>query len=100
MADISVTPGLDDNEQRELLLGTKPPFNANNDNVSSNAMEGHGLYFIKYEFRDGCVSNGFDVFKNMSEEDDKADSGLCESFGRWHVQWWIWLRCRIVPFRS
>tara|TARA_Y100000992_G_scaffold266333_1_gene204193 strand:- start:2094 stop:2789 length:696 start_codon:yes stop_codon:yes gene_type:complete len=85
MADIKVVPCLDDNEHRELILGKKPEFTVNYDNVDNKALPGNSLYFIKYQFRDGLRDTGFSAFANMTEEQDKADSGSCVSYGRWHV---------------
>ena len=85
MANIKVVPCLDDNEHRELLLGNKPPYSVSYDNISEGAKENETLYFIKYTFHAGKRDTGFEAFKNMTLEADKADSGVCTSYGRWHV---------------
>ena len=85
MADIKVTPCLDDNEQRKLLLGKDPSYIVNYNKVKSEAKSGENLYFIKYQFKEGSKNQGFEAFSNMSQEQDEADSGKCESYGRWHV---------------
>ena len=85
MADIKVTPCLDDNQHRELILGKAPEFIVDYDNVSKTALPGHSLYFIKYKFRTGCRDDGFQAFANMSKHADELDSGACVSYGRWHV---------------
>ena len=85
MADIKVWPCLDDNQQRELILGTSPDYLVNYDNVSGPAREGESLYFIRYKFKDGMSKQGFELFAKMTEEMDLADSGKCKSYGRWHI---------------
>ena len=85
MADIKVLPCLDDNQQRLLLLGKPPDYLTSYDLVDSNAKEGESLFFIKYTFRKNCIEQGFKLFAEMTEEQDKNDSGLCTSYGRWHV---------------
>ena len=85
MADIKVTPCLDDNEHREMLLKDVPPFEVVYDRVGDGAKEKESLYFIKYQFKEGCKDTGFDAFANMTEEMDQTDAGNCTSYGRWHV---------------
>lgn len=85
MADIKVVPVLDDNQHRELLLGKAPSYTVAYDRVSDKAQEGESLYFVKYQFRDGCRDQGFQAFANMTQDQDQQDSGACTSYGRWHV---------------
>jgi quinol monooxygenase YgiN len=85
MADIRVTPCLDDNQHRELVLGSAPSFRVAYDGVGNNARDGESLYFVRYQFREGCRDKGFQAFANMTQEQDTADSGACTSYGRWHV---------------
>lgn len=84
-ADIKVTPCLDDNQQRLLLLGKPPDYLVSYDLVDSIPKQGESLYFIKYTFKENCIEQGFKLFAEMTEEQDKNDSGLCTSYGRWHV---------------
>ncbi len=85
MADIKVWPCLDDNQQRELILGSSPSYSVTYDHVSDAPREGESLYFINYKFNDGCQEEGFKTFANMTQEMDTADSGNCTSYGRWHI---------------
>ena len=85
MADIKVVPCLDDNEQRELILKGEPPYKVSYEKVGDAAKEKESLYFVKYKFREGNRQQGFELFANLSEEDDQKDSGNCTSYGRWHV---------------
>lgn len=85
MADIKVTPCLDDNQQREMILGHAPSYSVSYDSVDSAPREGEDLYFIKYQFREGAREKGFESFANMTQEQDHVDSGRCTSYGRWHV---------------
>lgn len=85
MGDIKVMPCLDDNQQRELILGKEPEFKTEYKTVNSKAKENESLYFVKYKFKCGKRKEGFDLFSTLTEEMDKNDSGKCTSYGRWHV---------------
>ena len=85
MADIKVTPCLDDNEQRHLLLKREPDFRVGYNHVNDESNPGESLYLIRYKFKENCKEQGFHAFANMTEEQDKLDSGKCTSLGRWHV---------------
>ena len=85
MADIKVIPCLDDNQHRKLILGTDPSYMVTYTDIYRPALEGEDLFFIKYKFREGHRDQGFQAFANMTEEQDKNDSGLCTSYGRWHI---------------
>lgn len=85
MADIKVTPCLDDNQHRELILGKKPEYTVGYDKVNNPPKSGESLYFVKYQFRDGKRDDGFQLFANLSKDDDEKDPGNCTSLGRWHV---------------
>ena len=85
MADIKVTPCLDDNQQRELILKEKPSYLVNYNTVDAEPKDGESLYFIKYSFKEGCKNDGFRQFSLMTEIQDTADPGNCTSYGRWHV---------------
>ncbi len=85
MANIKVWPCLDDNQQRELILGKEPDFKVEYNNVSGAPHENESLYFINYKFRPSHREEGFSAFAEMSREMDQADSGKCTCYGRWHV---------------
>jgi len=85
MTDIKVKPCLDDNLQRELILGEKCDYEVNYDKVSASALEGESLYFLTYKFKHDKADQGFEQFAKMTEQDDLTDAGNCTSFGRWHI---------------
>lgn len=85
MADIKVTPCLDDNEQRRLILKQEPPFTVHYTHVGAPPKDNESLYFIKYQFKHESLLQGFEMFSSMSKEQDSGDSGKCTSYGRWHV---------------
>tara|TARA_A100001015_G_scaffold224011_1_gene252500 strand:- start:976 stop:1713 length:738 start_codon:yes stop_codon:yes gene_type:complete len=85
MADIKVTPCLDDNQQRELILGKTPSYIVPYTHVGDMPKTDESLYFIKYQFKPESRNEGFKLFSMMSQEHDKEDSGNCTSYGRWHV---------------
>ena len=87
MADIKVTPCLDDNQQRELILGQKPKYTVAYNKVGNPQKPGESLYVVKYQFSHKRMlrNRGFSLFAKMTEEQDRMDSGNCTSYGRWHV---------------
>ncbi len=85
MADIKITPCLDDNDHRRLILKEDPEYLVDYKNIDSGPKDGESLYFIKYQFKDNKKNEGFKIFASLSQEDDKKDSGTCTSYGRWHV---------------
>ena len=85
MADIKVVPCLDDNEHRELILKEKPSYEVKYDKINNSPKNNESLYFVKYQFKDGCKDDGFKAFANLTEEQDNQDPGKCTSYGRWHV---------------
>ena len=84
MATIDCYPVVDDNCAREIILGSEPSFKVDYSKVGNPAKEGESLYFIEYKFMDSKLSEGYELFANMSEEDDLRDSGLNTCYGRWH----------------
>ena len=84
MANINVTPCLDDNEHRELIIGSKSDYVVKYDLVDKGPLEKESLYAIKYKFKEGKKEDGFIQFSGMTEEEDKADAGKCTNYGRWH----------------
>ena len=85
MADINVIPCLDDNQQRTLILGREPEYTVNYNNIGGDPKDNEDLFFIKYKFNEDKIQDGFEAFSQMDESADKADSGDCTSYGRWHV---------------
>ena len=85
MADIEVLPVLDDNQHRAMVLKTEPPYKVPYDKVGDAPLEGETLYFIRYQFKPGKRTEGFQIFANLTEAQDAADSGACTSYGRYHV---------------
>ena len=85
MADIKVTPCLDDNQQRELILKEKPSYIVEYNQVDAEPKTDESLYFIKYQFKEQSKNEGLKLFASMTEEQDNGDSGKCTLYGRWHV---------------
>lgn len=120
MATIQVTPVVDDNQARQIILGNAAEYAFDYSNVSREPAEGESIYMIEYTFLEGCKSKGFDMFANMSEEYDTSDAGNNVPLGRWHdlatgtgaavcastsemdLQTWAWhwkdlCSCKITP---
>ena len=85
MADISVVPVLDDNQQRSMILKQDPPYLVSYDKVGDGPVDGETLYMIKYQFKPGTRTEGFKIFANLTKEQDESDSGLCTPYGRYHI---------------
>lgn len=85
MANLIVTPILDDDMAREVILKKKPAFNAKyNYDMKYEPTTGESIYIIKYQFKAGKEQDGHAAFANMTEEADKADPGPCKPIGRYH----------------
>ena len=85
MADIKVYPVLDDNDHRQLILGKEPSFFVEYNMINNDPKPNESLYFIKYQFKEGSINDGFKLFANLTQEQDDQDSGKCTSYGRWHI---------------
>jgi hypothetical protein len=84
MATMEVFPVVDDNQAREIILGSTPSFVVDYSNVNSEAKDGESLYFIEYTFFPGKITEGYTTFANMKKEDDENDAGSNTCYGRWH----------------
>jgi len=85
MATIKTEVVLDDNEQRELILGHPAEYKVSYDKIGDEPLEGENLYFIEYKFHPGKNAEGFQAFASMTKEADDADSGNCTSYCRYHI---------------
>jgi hypothetical protein len=75
----------DDNATREIVLRAgRPPWRANYDNIGDEPREGESLYMASFEFYPEHKMTAYTTFANLSEEQDKADSGACRNLGRYH----------------
>lgn len=83
-ATIAVTPALDDNGARVVILGAAPKFEVDSSHVGDEAKEGESLYAIEYTFLSGCKSKGYNVFANMEKKMSDEDPGENTLLGRWH----------------
>ena len=84
MATITVTPVVDDNQAREIILGKPAPYAVDYTRAGDPPGEDESLYLIEYAFRDGCKPAGFDAFAALDEAADRADAGDNTPLGRWH----------------
>ena len=84
MADINITPICDDNVARRIILGKEPDFLVDYSNVKDEPGEGETLYMINYKFHQDKKKMGYNLFANLTEEEDINDSGNCRPLGRWH----------------
>ena len=84
MADINITPICDDNVARRVILGKEPDFLVDYSHVNDEPEEGETLDMINYKFHSDKKKTGYNLFANLTEEQDKGDSGNCRPLGRWH----------------
>lgn len=84
MADISVTPMLDDNEVKAIVLKGEPaPFQMRYD-PEGEAREGESLYWIRYSIQPGKRVETYATFAKMTEAESKANIGDMRFLGRYH----------------
>ena len=84
MASIKVTPILNDNQARRIILGQEPSYQVDYSHTNDEAKEGESLYFIKYKFHSEKRMDGFAAFAGLTEKADKQDAGSNTCLGRWH----------------
>ena len=76
---VLVTPVVDDNEAREILLGTSPPYQVVHQ--ARTAADNESLYVIRYRFFEDKREEGTHAFANMPPTEDTCGNTL---IGRWH----------------
>lgn len=84
MATIQVVPVVDDNVARSIILGSEPSYTVDYSCVGDEAKHGESLFVIEYTFDGECRETGYNLFANMTEEQDSLDSGKNTCLGRWH----------------
>ena len=84
MVTITTVPIVDDNQARAIILGSEPSYQVDYSKAGNDANETESLYLIEYAFHDGCKTKGYNMFAQMSQEDDRADAGTNTPLGRWH----------------
>lgn len=84
MATITVTPVVDDNQARTIILEQPPEYQVEYDTIGHEPPSDKSLFFIEYKFLDGCKTKGFNTFANLSKDADLKDAGNNVSIGRWH----------------
>ena len=85
MGTIKTYVVVDDNSCRKIILkGEEPKFKFDTEKyVMAEPIQGEGLYHISYSFKPGMMNQGYEVFSQMTEEQDKSDAGACTLFGRY-----------------
>lgn len=85
MVTITVVPVVDDNEARKIILGREPEYTVDYSKAGdAPTTDDESLYLIEYAFKSGSKAEGFDLFANLSEEEDRSDAGENTPLGRWH----------------
>lgn len=84
MATIDCIPVVDDNEARKIILKSEPSYKVDYSNVNKAAKENESLFIIEYKFNPSKREEGYDMFANMTKEQDESDAGTNTCYGRWH----------------
>ena len=84
MATIEIKPICDDNTARKIILKKEPDYQVDYSHVNDEPEEGETLYMINYKFHQKKKLDGYKIFANLTEEQDKGDAGNCRALGRWH----------------
>jgi hypothetical protein len=74
--DVVIRPMVDDNQVREIILGGPPAFMVNyNDSIGMEAPAGYSLFSVECKMYPDKKEDCYKTFANMTEQQDKADSG-------------------------
>jgi len=86
MCNVDVTPTMDHNKLREMILGSPPEWTYSYENSSSEPEEGESLYWATYQFYTDSRMKGYEYGCSMKwEEDVEANGkGAIRHVGRWH----------------
>ena len=79
-----ITPVVDDNMARKIILKKEPSWKAKYDKVGHEAPKGYSLYTIHFECDFAHRAAGNAALSAMTEEQDKAGSGDVINMGRYH----------------
>jgi hypothetical protein len=82
--DADLRPMADDNQVREILLGAKPAYMTNYDSIGMEAPEGYSLFSVLCKMYPDKKDATFTAFANMTEAQNKADSGNVKVLCRFH----------------
>lgn len=86
MSDIECVPVLDDNKAREAVLKEPAAWTKTYDNIDAEPEAGETLYMISWVFDNGEARvKGYEIFANLTKEQDEGDYGNCRFLGRWHI---------------
>lgn len=78
--DCVLTPICDDEKTREILGADawKPAF----EDPATEPGAGESVFVVEFAFTDKVA--GYEAFKALTPDSDKADAGACRPLGRWH----------------
>ena len=79
-----ITPVVDDNMARKIILKEEPSWKATYDKVGHEAPEGYSLYTIHWKTGFAQRAECDAAFSSMTEEQDKTDTGDVINMGRYH----------------
>ena len=86
--DIVVTPVMDHNKVREMILGAPPSWVYYYDRTNDEPKEGESLYLARYKFRDTeSLIKGYEIGCSMTWDEDMEANGKAglQHLGRWHI---------------
>jgi hypothetical protein len=75
---------LDDNQLRALMLKREPDYKSDYSSLSAPLEEGHTHFKLSFKINQGSVEQIYNLFANMTEEEDKLDPGEVKKLGQFH----------------
>jgi hypothetical protein len=81
---VKVSPILNDDMCREVVLGTKPAFSMSLDNLSDDPRDGESLYICDWKLHRDHKLKSYEFLAGMTKEEEAKDRGNCRYLGRFH----------------
>jgi hypothetical protein len=81
---IKVSPILNDDMCREVVLGTKPAFFMSLDSLDDDPRAGESLYIAHWKAHPEHKLKIYEAFAAMTKEEETKDRGNCRYLGRFH----------------
>jgi hypothetical protein len=84
MVTIKVSPMVDDDTAKEVVLGTKPAFSVSLDNLDDDPRDGESIYIVQWKVHPEHKLETYEKYAGMTEEEETKDHGKCRYLGRFH----------------
>jgi hypothetical protein len=84
MVTIKVSPMVNDDMCREVVLGTKPAFSMSLDSLDDGPRAGESLFVHHWKIHPEHKLEAYEAFAAMTKEEETKDHGNCRYLGRFH----------------